>query len=127
MTLSTMRNSLCAVIDPLQLPIQPYTQGVFATWDSTPHPLSTSTVLDNCGAIHLINSVKHLVPGSFRKATGTDTVEAGTSSLEVLGYGTRRFENVLHGAQGPSTEDLILENVAVVDKFHVNIVSEALL
>ena len=35
------------------------------------------------------------------------------------------FKNILNGEKGPRTKDLTLYNVAVVENFHMNIVSEA--
>jgi hypothetical protein len=127
MPFKTTPDQICTSIDSSQLCARDFSLGIYTTSDTPKHPLSESTVLDNCGAIHLVNSVRFLESGSFHPATGTDTVEAGTSTLEIIGYGTRRLKNALHGERGKNTEDLILKNVAVVDQFHVNIVSEALL
>jgi hypothetical protein len=81
--------------------------------------------MDNCGATHLVNSKDLLEPGTFVPATLDKTVEAGSSALPILGHGTRIMKRALHGASGPDTADLILKEVAVVEGFHVNIVSEA--
>jgi hypothetical protein len=35
------------------------------------------------------------------------------------------FKNALHGKRGPYTEDLLLQDVVVVEGFHVNIILEA--
>ena len=45
----------------------------------------------------------------------------------IIGRGKRVIKNVFNGARGPLTVDLELQEVAVVEGFHVNIVSEALL
>jgi hypothetical protein len=89
------------------------------------HPLSRSTILDNGAATHLVNSVDLLEPGSFRRSKFLQTVEAGTQAFPILGTGSRRFPKLLHGARGELTEDLVLQEVVVVEGFHVNIVSEA--
>jgi hypothetical protein len=99
--------------------------GVYATMDMNRHPLAESTLLDNGAATHLVNSEALLVPGSFIKSTADDSVEAGTSSLMIKGRGTRVFKGALHGPNGPNTGDLTLSNVAVVEGFNVNIISEA--
>lgn len=99
--------------------------GVFSTVLDLPHQLSQSTLIDNCGASHLVNTPDLLVPGSFKKAEHGEVVEAGTTSFPISGRGTRVLKNVLNGARGPNTEDLVLSNVVVVEGFHVNIISEA--
>ena len=100
--------------------------GIYATREGSPHYLSKSTLLDNCGSMHLVNSPDLLDPGSFERTKGR-TVEAGVSSIPISGFGKRTMKNLLNGARGPGTEDLVLSEVALVEGFHVNIVSEALL
>lgn len=99
--------------------------GVYSIMDFSRHPLADSTVLDNCGAVHLVNDVELLVPGSFVPSQEQESVEAGTQTIPIIGKGTRKLEKALHGAKGPNTEDLTLSDVAVVPGFHVNIISEA--
>lgn len=99
--------------------------GIYSTVHDLPHQLSESTLIDNCGASHLVNTPDLLVPGSFEKAEHGEVVEAGTTSFPIAGRGTRVLKNVLNGARGPNTEDLVLSNVVVVEGFHVNIISEA--
>jgi transposase InsO family protein len=112
-----------ALIDPTEFTNES-AQGVYST--SYPaHPLSKCTILDGGGAIHLVNDRDLLVPGTFKKSESIDTVEAGTQSLPVSGYGDRLLKGILNGTKGPRTEDLLLNNVKVVEGFHVNIVSEA--
>ncbi|KAL5317777.1 hypothetical protein ACEPPN_014876 [Leptodophora sp. 'Broadleaf-Isolate-01'] len=113
------------VISPELLDEALATSGIYTTIDMDRHPLSESTLLDNGAATHLVNSVALLEPGTFVKSTNDDSVEAGTSSLMVKGRGTRVFKGALHGPNGPNTEDLRLVNVAVVEGFNVNIISEA--
>jgi hypothetical protein len=114
-----------ALIDPFLLEPAHEAQGLYATLDFSSHPLSNSTLLDNCGATHLVNSKELLVQGSFVKSGPDDYVESGTSRLEIVGRGKRVISNILNGAEGPKTENLVLHDVAVVEGFHVNIVSEA--
>jgi len=118
-------NINACIIDPA-LMLQPG-EGMYATLDFSAHPFSDSTLLDNCGAVHLVNSRDLLVQGSFRKSGASDYVEAGTQSIPIIGRGSRVIKNCLAGENGPNTQDLVLSNVAVVTGFHVNIVSEALL
>jgi hypothetical protein len=65
--------------------------------------------------------------GTFRSSGPNDTVEAGTQSIPVVGRGIRLIKGILNGPNGPKTVDLKLSNIAVVEGFHANIVSEALL
>jgi hypothetical protein len=98
---------------------------VYTTLNLSRHPLSLSTLFDNCGAIYLVNNKSLLVPGSFVKSKGLEHVEAGLSSLPIIGRGTRVLKGLLDRAHGEGTEDLTLIDVAVVEGFYVNIVSEA--
>ena len=99
--------------------------GIYAALDFSKHPLSESTLLDNCGATHLVNSIELLDPGSFVKAQVSAVVEAGTSSLPVIRRGTRTLKSIVNGRNRKKV-DLVLSNVAVVEGFIINIVSEAL-
>ncbi|KAG5987008.1 hypothetical protein E4U52_007991 [Claviceps spartinae] len=83
-----------------------------------------STLLDNCGAMHVVNDRNKLEKGTFRETTD-DYLEAGTTSFPISGRGTRIIRNVINGNDGHNTKDLILHDVAVVEGFHVNIVSES--
>jgi hypothetical protein len=75
----------------------------------------------------LVNDMALLVPGSFVRSTTDDVVVSGKESYPVQGRGRRIMKGIFNGANGPSTVDLTLTNVAVVEGFHVNIVSEKLL
>jgi hypothetical protein len=99
--------------------------GVYSTTSFSRHPLADSTLLDNCGAPHLVNDKSLLIPGSFVQTHSGRTIEAGTSSLPIKGEGKRIFRGAFNGANGPGTVDLTLENVVVVEGFHTNIISEA--
>ena len=112
-----------ALINPDLIDID---QGVYSTWDTRRrHPLSQSTLFDNCGAMHLVNDKSRLVEGSFKKSSSDEVVECGSGALPILGKGTRVIKNLLTGKDGERTQDLILENVVMVEGFHVNIVSES--
>lgn len=124
-------NVQAALIDPRMMSALGNTQpmretpGVYNLMDFDAHPLSESTILDNGAATHLVNSAERLVPGSFRPSDPSDTVEAGTQAFPIAGRGARLLKNALHGKRGPYTEDLLLQDVVVVEGFHVNIISEA--
>ncbi|TXB98079.1 hypothetical protein FocTR4_00017044 [Fusarium oxysporum f. sp. cubense] len=90
------------------------------------HPLTRSTLLDTCGATHLVNSIAMLEKNSFIPTYG-DYVEAGDTSFPILGKGTRVIHKIVNGPSGTKTQSLTLSDVVVVEGFHTNIVSEALL
>ena len=113
-------------MDPRLILPEPRT-GIFATPLHSKHLLSNYTLLDNCGATHLVNNKALLVEGSLVKSSPDDEVESGTQILPVLGRGRRLLKNALHGENGRFTEDLELVDVAVVEGFHVNIIAEAAL
>ncbi|KAL2122403.1 hypothetical protein VTJ04DRAFT_2858 [Mycothermus thermophilus] len=113
------------VIDPLLLSsieVSALT-GAFATPEHAIHPLADSTVYDNCGALHIVNSVSLLEPRSIRAAVG-QTVAAGTATFPITHRGTRIIKKALMGPNG-ALRDLVLTNVAVIEGFHVNIISES--
>ncbi|KAF1935040.1 hypothetical protein EJ02DRAFT_416381, partial [Clathrospora elynae] len=114
-----------ALIDPNLLLDKREASGIYTTMDFDAHPLSASTILDNGAALHLVNTLDLIQPGTFIKASGITCVEAGTQSFPILGKGTRVLKGVINGARGENTEDLLLKDVAVVEGFHVNIISEA--
>ncbi|KAG6323086.1 hypothetical protein E4U44_002895 [Claviceps purpurea] len=89
------------------------------------HALFNSTLYDNCGALHVVNSRDRLVPGSFVPSDGSDYLEAATTSFKISGRGTRVMKNILNGINVEKSEDLTLLDVAVVEGFHVNIASES--
>jgi hypothetical protein len=100
---------------------------VFATIEYRPYPLSDSTLFDNCGALYLVNSKDLIIAGTFRSSGPNNIVEAGTQSIPVVGRGIRLIKGILNRLNGPKTVDLKLSNIAVVEGFYANIVSEALL
>ena len=121
-------NVIAVTIDPMiarEATIHP--EAVYTSIGSTRHPLSDSTLLDNCGAMHLVNDSRFLIPGSFRPDKEDNFVEAGASQFKIIGRGKRIMKKIFMDANGNETIDLTLNNVAVVPDFHVNIVSEALL
>ena len=89
------------------------------------HPLSLSTLFDNCGAIHLVNDKSLLDPGSFIKVNGPEHIKAGTSSLPILSRSTRTFKGIINKAHSEAAKDLVLKDVAVIKGFYVNIISKA--
>jgi hypothetical protein len=98
---------------------------VYLTLDFSRHPLSESTLLDNCGATHVMNDVCLLDEGSFVLERLRRTVKAGSSSLPILSRGTYIIKSILNRKKGKV--DLVLNDVVVVEGFHMNIVLKALL
>ena len=72
----------------------------------------------------MVNSKELLKPSTFIKVTISNRVNIGTLSLPIIRHSTRVFRNCFNRA---GSRDLTLTRVAVVEGFHVNIISEALL
>jgi hypothetical protein len=86
------------------------------------HILSKSTLLASCGGMHLVNSSDLLEPGTFRETPG-EYFESSKVTFKVIGRGTRVLRKILNGANGAQTEDLVLNNVAVIENLLFNLVS----
>jgi hypothetical protein len=61
--------------------------GMFSTLSFSKHPLSKSTLIDNCSAIHVVNSKDLLILSSFQKAKGNEHIEASTTAFPIAGRG----------------------------------------
>jgi hypothetical protein len=96
--------------------------GIYAARLFSKYPLVLSTFLDNCGLLHLVNDEHLLVPESFRPAYDK-YVKAGTILFPIKSHKTRIIKNVIKNLNG-STFNFILHDVAVVNNFHCNIMSE---
>jgi hypothetical protein len=77
--------------------------------------------------MHLINSKDLLKLRSFIKALFNKCVEAGSSSLLILGRGIKVIRKAINKAAGPNIEDLRLSDIIVIKGFYINIISEACL
>jgi hypothetical protein len=86
------------------------------------HSLALSIFLNNCGLLYLINDKHFLMPESFRSAYDK-YVKAGIILFSIKGHKTRIIKNVIKNLNG-STFNFILHDVAVVNNFYCNIVSE---
>jgi hypothetical protein len=95
---------------------------VYAARSFSKYPLALSTFLNNYGLLYLINDKHLLMPESFRPIYDK-YVKAKTILFSIKGHKTRIIKNVIKNLDG-STSNLILHDVAVVDNFHCNIVSE---
>jgi hypothetical protein len=113
--------SVAVLIDPdvMQDPI-PYE--IYAARLFSKHSLALSTLLDNCGLLHLVNDEHFLMPENFRPIYDK-YVKAGTILFPIKSHRTRIIKNVIKNLNN-STSNLILHDVAVVNNFYCNIVSE---
>jgi hypothetical protein len=96
--------------------------GVYAARLFSRYSLALSIFLNNCGLLHLVNDKHFLVLESFRFAYNK-YVKVGTILFLIKGHGTRIIKNVIKNMNN-STFNLILHDVAVVNNFYCNIVSE---
>jgi hypothetical protein len=114
-------SSVAVLINPnvMQNPI-PYE--VYMVHLFSKHPLALSTFLNNYGLLYLINNEHLLMLKSFRPAYDK-YVKAGIILFPVKSHKTRIIKNVIKNLDG-STFNLILHDVAIVDNFYCNIVSE---
>jgi hypothetical protein len=76
-----------AILDANLIEGEEHLHGVYSTVEQDRHPLSMSTLLDNCGALHVVNNESLLVPGTLQP-TRDDWIEAGTTQFQVQGRGT---------------------------------------
>jgi hypothetical protein len=100
----------------------PIPHKVYAARSFSKHPLALSTFLNNYSLLHLINDKHLLVPKSFRPAYDK-YVKTGITLFSIKGHETHIIKNVIKNLDS-STFNLILHDVAVVNNFYCNIVSE---
>jgi hypothetical protein len=67
------------------------------------------------------------MPGLFVKSKSDNTIKIGISRLDIKGRGERIIKNCLAGSNSPNIVNLRLSNIAVIEDFYINIISEALL
>jgi hypothetical protein len=77
--------------------------------------------------MHLVNSKDLLELRSFVKALFNKCVEAGSSSLPILGRGIKVIRKAINGAISLNIKDLRLSDIIIIKGFYINIVSEACL
>jgi len=88
------------------------------------HPLLDFIILNNCGAIYLVNNLDFLEKDFYIKNTDyNDWVVYGSSSLPVKGRGTRIIKDFI--TTNSKIRNLVFNNVAFIKDFHITIVSEA--
>jgi hypothetical protein len=91
------------------------------------YPLLASTLLDNCSAIHLVNSKDLLKLRSFVKALFNKCIKAGSSSFLILGRSIKVIKKAINKAISPNIEDLHLSDIIIIKGFYINIVFKACL
>jgi hypothetical protein len=91
------------------------------------YPLLASTLLDNCSAIHLVNSKDLLKLRSFVKALFNKCIKAGSSSFLILEYSIKVIKKAINGAAGLNIKDLHLSDIIIIKGFYINIVFKACL
>ena len=91
------------------------------------HLLLASTLLDNCGATHLVNSKDLLELRSFIKALFNKYVKAGSSSLPILGCNIKVIKKAINKSISLNIKDLHLSDIIIIKGFYINIISEACL
>jgi hypothetical protein len=101
---------------------KPILHEVYAARSFSKHPLALSIFLNNYNLLHLIND-KHLLMPESSRSVYDKYVKAETISFPVKGHKTRIIKNIIKNLDG-STFNLILHDVAMVDNFYCNIVSE---
>jgi hypothetical protein len=96
--------------------------GVYAAHLFSKHLLALNTFLNNCGLLYLINDKHFLMPESFRLIYDK-YVKAETILFPIKGYKTRIIKNIIKNING-STFNFILHDMAMVNNFYCNIMSE---
>jgi hypothetical protein len=91
------------------------------------YPLLASTLINNCSAMHLINSKDLLKPNLFIKSSINKSVKAGLSALLIIKRGTYIIKRALNSKLRIAIANLILKNVAIIKGFYINIILEAYL
>ena len=93
--------------------------------DFAKYLLSASTLLDNYQAIYLVNNKDLLKLGLFVKASYNKYIEAGFSSLPILGHSIKVIKRALNSTSSFSLANLILNNIIVIKGFYINIILKA--
>lgn len=101
--------------------------GMYNIIDFLAYPLSLCIIFNNRVALYVVNNVNMLVLGTFKLAITPKMVEAKTQAFPIKSVGQRVIKGVLNRASRKGIEDLTLNNVVVVEGFHLNIVLEAYL
>ena len=74
--------------------------------------------------LNLVNKIIKLKPGTFIKVIKTETVESSSGNLPILSHRTYILRGILNRANRNSKRDLILNNIAIIKGFYINIISK---
>ena len=89
--------------------------------------LLLSILFNNYKVINLINNRSLFKPNTFIKASRKESIKVGMLSLPIVSYSTQMLKGILDRVGGPTIEDLILKDIALVEGFYINIILEAYL
>jgi hypothetical protein len=64
---------------------------------------------------------------SFIKALFNKCIEAGSSSLLILGYSIKVIKKAINGAASSNIKDLRLSDIIIIKGFYINIIFKAYL
>jgi hypothetical protein len=75
--------------------------------------------------LNLINKILKLKLSTFVKVIKIEIIESGFSNLLILSYKTYILKGILNRVSNNSKRDLVLNNIAIVKGFYINIVFKA--
>ena len=97
---------------------------MFLTIDWSYYLYSNSILVDNCGALYIVNNKDLFKLGTFYKASDSNIVYIGTTLFPINRYSRCIIYKVLDSKNGSNTKDLILEDIALIEGFYINIILE---
>ena len=100
--------------------------GIYTTFNFNTYLLLKSIILNNRGAIYLINNILILILGLFKKSFIYNIIKIGTASYPIFKRGTRVIKG-LFIIPNKKCGNLILNNIIIVEDFYINIIFKALL
>ena len=95
--------------------------GIYSTMLYELYPLLTSTILDSREAVYVVNNKSLFILGTFKLITELKIVNVGIESLTIRGIGDRLIKNFFNSDRGLKTEDLLLKNVKLVNRFYITV------
>ena len=84
-------------------------------------------MVNNYSTLYIVNNKDLFEPGTFYKADDSNIVYASTTSFPINRYSRYIIYKVLDSKNRSNTEDLILEDIALIKGFYINIILEACL
>ena len=82
-------------------------------------------MVDNYGTLYIVNNKDLFKLGTFYKAGDSNIVYTSIASFSIDRYSYRVIYKVLDSKNGSNIEDLILEDIALIKGFYINIILEA--